>query len=70
MIKKKDRYKPKKIATLFDKSKVYDFGDSYRRIYVNGRIEYFNGFRLCEKKRKKYIDNIKGFVLVDGGLNG
>ena len=64
MVKKE---KIKKIATLYDGSKVYDFKDSYLRIYTDGKIDYFLRFRLIEKRRLKYIDKVKGLVKIDNG---
>jgi len=63
--------KPKKMVTLFDKSQIYDFDGSYCRIYKNGKIEFFQEFRLmCKKNNKnyKYIDNVRDLVIVDGGI--
>ncbi len=60
---------PKKIFTLFDDSKIYDFYDCFLRIYKNGRIEKMSGFSAYRmKNKKKIIEKIKGFVLIDEGV--
>ena len=61
----------KKVATLRDKSKVYQMDGEYIIIYKSGKIEMFEQATLCNIKGKRtyWLKNIIGLRIIDKGNN-